>query len=71
MQVEMTKLKILVGKNGTIWQKQPPVTGRRSKQDIIRLTPGTTSDVNCSSAKQAFNFFITQVMINLLAVDTN
>ena len=62
---------IYVGKNGTIWQKQPPVTARRRTQDIIRQAPGITSAVNFTSTKQAFSSFITEVMIDLLAMDTN
>ena len=62
---------IYVGKNGTIWQKQPPVTARRQTQDIIRLAPGITSAVNFTSTKQAFSSFITEVMIDLLVMDTD
>ena len=62
---------INVGKNGTIWQKQPPVTARRRTQDIIRQAPGITSAVNFTSTKQAFRSFITEVMIDLLVMDTN
>ena len=62
---------IYVGKNGTIWQKQPPVTARRRTQDIIRQAPGITSAVNFTSTKQAFSSFITEVMIDLLVMDTN
>ena len=62
---------IYVGKNGTIWQKQPPITARRRTQDIIRQAPGITSAVNFISTKQAFSSFITEVMIDLLVMDTN
>ena len=62
---------IFVGKNGTIWQKQPPVTARRRTQDIIRQVPGITSAVSCTSTKQAFSSFITEVMIDLVVVNTN
>ena len=62
---------IFVGKNGTMWQKQPPVTARRRTQDIIRQVPGITSAVSCTSTKQAFSSFITEVMIDLVVVNTN
>ena len=63
---------ILVGKKGTIWQKQSPVTGRHRTQDtIVRQAPLIPSAVNCTSAKQVFNFFNAQLIINLVVVDTN
>ena len=61
----------LVAKNETIWQKQPPVSVRCHMKDVIRQTRGITSAVNSTSAKQAFESFITQIMIDLFVVKTN
>ena len=66
MRVEMTKLRAhQLVKMKQFLKKQPPVSGKRT-QDVIRQASGKTYAVNCTSAKQAFNSFITQVMIDFL-----
>ena len=61
----------LVGKDGTLWQTQPPATRRRRTTDIIRQAPGITSTADSTSVKEAFTLFITEVMIDLLVLETN
>ena len=61
----------LVGKDETLWQTQPPATRRRHTTDIIRQAPGITSTADCTSVKEAFTLFITEVTIDLLVLETN
>ena len=62
---------VLVGRNGTVWQENPPNVGRRQPQNIIGQAPGITNAVNCTSPVEAFDFFITLTMIDLLVLETN
>ena len=57
--------------NGTVWQKHPPDVGRRQQQDIIRRQPGITNAVNCDNPRDAFAFFITPAMIDIIVLETN
>ena len=40
-------------------------------QDIIRHHPGITRDDNVASPLEAFNLFITPVMIDIMTIETN
>ncbi|XP_013411025.1 piggyBac transposable element-derived protein 1-like [Lingula anatina] len=59
------------GKNGTIWERNPPPAGRRRMQDIIRNTPGITNAARCDNIPSVFSFFITPEMVDLIALETN
>ena len=37
-------------------------------QDIIRTFPGITDAAECNSGKEAFGFFITPTMVDLIAL---
>ena len=62
---------VLIAKNGTVWQTTPPNRGRRRIQDIIRTPPGITHAAKCNSIEEAFGFFITPAMADLIALETN
>ena len=62
---------VLVGRNSTVWQKNPPNVGRRQPQDIIRQVSSITNAVNCTSPVEAFGLFITPTRIDLLVLETN
>ena len=66
-----TKQNVFTGRNGTVWQKNAPNIGRRRDQDIIRQQPGITNEVMCTSPVEAFNYFITPAMIDLIVLETN
>ena len=62
---------MLIAKNGTVWQTTPPNRGQRHIQDIIRTPPGITHAAKCNSIEEAFGFFITPAMADLIALETN
>ena len=62
---------VLMAKNGTVWQTTPQNGGRRRMQDIIRTPPGKTDAAKCNSVEEAFGFFITRTMVDLIALETN
>ena len=61
---------VLFGRNETVWQKNAPNVGRRRAQGI-RQSPGITGATNYNSLVEAFSFFITQTMIDLVVLGTN
>lgn len=62
---------VLIAKNGTIWRTTPPNGGRRRIQDIIRTPPGISNAAKCNSIEEAFGFFISTDMVDLIALETN
>lgn len=62
---------VLIAKNGTVWWTTPQNGGRRRMQDIIRTPPGITDAAKCNSVEEAFGFFITPTMVDLIALETN
>lgn len=59
------------GKNGTVWERNPPPVGRRREQDIIRTPPGITNEARCDNIQSVFSLFITPEMVDLIARETN
>ncbi|XP_035664217.1 piggyBac transposable element-derived protein 4-like [Branchiostoma floridae] len=59
------------GKNGTVWDQNPPPLGRRRNQDIIRNPPGITNAARCVDIQSAFSLFVTPAMIDLIVQQTN
>ena len=39
--------------------------------DILRTPPGITDAAKCNSVEEAFGFFITITMVDLIALETN
>ena len=68
---EDNQQNVVIAKNGTVWQTTPPNGGRRRVQDIIRASPGITPAATCNSVEEAFGFFITPAMVDLIALETN
>lgn len=60
-----------VGKNGFVWDRQPPPTGRRRTQDIIRTMPGVTSVSRCSTILETMQLYLTAEIINNVVLQTN
>jgi hypothetical protein len=61
----------LVGRNGTEWQRNAPNIGRRRVRDVIRQPPGITNEARCNSMGEAFGFFLTSAMIDMVVIETN
>ena len=62
---------VLIAKNGTVWQTTPQNGGQRRMQDIISTPPGITDAAKCNSVEEAFGFFITPTMVDLIALEIN
>ena len=62
---------MLVGKNGTVWQTNPPNIGRRHVQDIIRNPQGITNAGGFNTIEESFAFFMTPIIVDLVVLETN
>ena len=62
---------VLIAKNETVWRTTPQNGAGRRMQDIVRTPPGITDAAKCNSVEEAFGFFITPTMLDLIALETN
>lgn len=61
----------MTGKNGYIWETQPPVSGRRRVQDIIRTPAGVTAASRCATICDTYKLFLTPEIIDGIVLQTN
>lgn len=68
-----TESQSIFGKNKFTWDRNPPTTGRRREQDIIRHAPGITALArsNEKSLVEVFQFFVTKEMVDNIVLQTN
>jgi Transposase IS4 len=61
----------MTGKNGFLWERQPPASGRRRVQDIIRTSPGVTASSRCGTIFDTYKLFLTPEIIDSIVLQTN
>ena len=62
---------VLSGKNGFSWSSEPPPSGRRREQDIIRSPAGITSAGHVNSILEAYHLYLTAEIVDNIVLQTN
>jgi len=62
---------VLSRKNGFSWSSEPPPSGRRREQDIIRSPAGITSAGHVNSILEAYHLYLTPEIVDNIVLQTN
>ena len=62
---------VLSGRNGFSWSTEPPPSGRRREQDIIRTPAGITSAGHVNSILEAYHLYLTPEIVDNIVLQTN
>jgi len=68
---EQSQPDVMKGKNGKVWNLNPPATYKRGPQDIIRHHVGITAEGKVQCAKASFELFLTDEIVDIVMRETN
>src|SRR5688572_11664990 len=71
VQAKSASGHLMTGKNGFLWETQPPASGRRRVQDIIRTPAGVTATSRCDTIVDTYQLFLTPEIIDGIVLQTN